>query len=60
MNSIWVMIVATASGSWIPTLEFKTEKACIAAKDVIVEKLSEKRTPLSPKMKEPMCIKIEK
>lgn len=62
MNSIfvvWIMIVQTSGGAWIPTLEFKTEAKCNAAVKTITD-FGDTHKLLGRKPSTTVCIKIEK
>ncbi len=56
---VWVMLVQTGSGALVPTIEFKTEKACLVASLQIMAE-GNKHTILGRKAQQPICLKIEK
>lgn len=59
MNTfVWVLLVYTSGGNWIPTLEFTTELKCTVAADVIRAKIiQESRWGAGPKS---VCVRVEK
>lgn len=55
---VFVMLVYTHGANWIPTLEFKTEAACVKAASDIKRAVDPTYTIGS--MRQPMCVRIEK
>lgn len=56
---VWVMLVQTSGGAWLPTLEFKTEQKCRVAADEVAT-MANKHKILGRPVTTPICLKIEK
>lgn len=53
MNTIiWVLVVNTYAGNWVPTIEFKTQEKC----EVAATNLEKAKTHIQT----PFCLKVEK
>ena len=58
ISIVYVLLMHTAQSNWIATLEFTSEKKCIAAAAVIKSRIDDGQfIGLSQK---PICVRIEK
>lgn len=61
MNTIvWVMLVYSHAGNWIPTIEFKDEKKCMIAAHELKAAVDGAKGWGSSGMTLPKCVRIEK
>lgn len=55
---VYVLLMHTAQSNWIATLEFTSEKKCIAAAAAIKSSIDD--ATFSGLYKKPICVRIEK